>query len=526
MQAVLRDVRDGVILVEYPGSSGDEANAAAVSLGRRLREAGEEGLLDAVPGARTLLVVFDPDRLSVERLRRLVERAIVMATDEGAGSRLLRVPVVYDGEDLAELASARGISATELARRHAAGRYRVAFVGFAPGFAYLSGLPEELSTPRLATPRPRVPAGSVAIGGSWTGIYPAVLPGGWRLIGRTSVRLFDAHADPPSLLVPGDRVEFESVGPAQLPVPEPPRPRETGGPVVARVLSPGLSTTVQGAPRYGLASSGVPSGGAMDLASLEFANALVGNRPGAPALEITLAGPELEILGDTLLAVAGGEAPVETGGGALMRGEPFAAAAGDRVRIRPRHAGGPRLPRSPRRRGGRCREAALRRRHPDSPHRPGRVDSPHRPGRTGPPASGARRWREDGRASRPARARGGAVPSRGSRAVFRFALARHPGERPAGTAALGRSGGPRLDSRDRVFGNRAGHDPGAGRRPAHRSRSGRAGDRGLPEDRNGRLGRSGAGGSGPAGGRPALSADFSRAGSRRAGPGGSTMSVP
>ena len=333
MQAVLRDVRDGVILVEYPGSSGDEANAAAVSLGRRLREAGEEGLLDAVPGARTLLVVFDPDRLSVERLRRLVERAIVMATDEGAGSRLLRVPVVYDGEDLAELASARGISATELARRHAAGRYRVAFVGFAPGFAYLSGLPEELSTPRLATPRPRVPAGSVAIGGSWTGIYPAVLPGGWRLIGRTSVRLFDAHTDPPSLLVPGDRVEFESVGPAQLPVPEPPRPRETGGPVVARVLSPGLSTTVQGAPRYGLASSGVPSGGAMDLASLEFANALVGNRPGAPALEITLAGPELEILGDTLLAVAGGEAPVETGGGALMRGEPFAAAAGDRVRF-------------------------------------------------------------------------------------------------------------------------------------------------------------------------------------------------
>ncbi len=333
MQAVLRDVRDGVILVEYPGSSGDEANAAAVSLGRRLREAGEEGLLDAVPGARTLLVVFDPDRLSVERLRRLVERAIVMATDEGAGSRLLRVPVVYDGEDLAELASARWISATELARRHAAGRYRVAFVGFAPGFAYLSGLPEELSTPRLATPRPRVPAGSVAIGGSWTGIYPAVLPGGWRLIGRTSLRLFDAHADPPSLLVPGDRVEFESVGPAQLPVPEPPRPRETGGPVVARVLSPGLSTTVQGAPRYGLASSGVPSGGAMDLASLEFANALVGNRPGAPALEITLAGPELEILGDTLLAVAGGEAPVETGGGALMRREPFAAAAGDRVRI-------------------------------------------------------------------------------------------------------------------------------------------------------------------------------------------------
>ncbi len=332
MQAVFRDVRDGVMLVEYPGSSDEEANRAAVALGRRLREAGEDGLLDAVPGARSLLVVFDPDRLTAEVLTRSIERP-GGATAADSTTRVLRVPVVYDGEDLAELASARGIPGAELARRHAAGRYRVAFVGFAPGFGYLSGLPAELATPRLTTPRPRVPAGSVAIGGPWTGIYPAALPGGWRLIGRTSVRLFDARADPPSLLVPGDRVEFESVGPGQLPAPEPPPSREPDGILFARVAAPGLATTIQGGPKYGLGSSGVPPGGATDTASLDFANALVGNRPGAPALEITLAGPELEILGDALFAVAGGEGPVECRGRAVPRRETFRAAAGDRVRI-------------------------------------------------------------------------------------------------------------------------------------------------------------------------------------------------
>jgi len=323
-----------VILVEYPGSSGEEANRAAVSLGKSLREAREPGLLDAIPGARTLLVVFDPDRLRADRLFPLIQRRNGTVPDPATTSRRLRVPVVYDGEDLAELANARGISAAEFAQRHAAGRYRVAFVGFAPGFAYLSGLPEELATPRLKTPRPRVPAGSLAIGGPWTGIYPAALPGGWRLIGRTSVRLFDALADPPSLLVPGDHVEFESIGSGRLPGPEAsPRSPALDGPVFARVLASGLSTTVQGAPRHGLGSSGVPPGGAMDRVSLEFANVLVGNPPGAPALEITLAGPDLEILEEAVLAVAGADAPVEWRGNGATRLEAFRATAGDRVRI-------------------------------------------------------------------------------------------------------------------------------------------------------------------------------------------------
>ena len=205
-------------------------------------------------------------------------------------ARLLRLPVLYDGEDLAELAQRAGLPAQELARRHAAGRYRVAFVGFAPGFAYLSGLPGELASPRRTSPRPRVPAGSVAIGGAWTGIYPSASPGGWNLLGRTSAVLFDAAADPPSLLAPGDRVEFEAV--TALP-PARPRPpvAAPAGRAAFRVLSPGLFTSIQGAPRRGLGSSGVPPGGAMDPLGLAVANAEVGNPPDASGARDDPRGP-------------------------------------------------------------------------------------------------------------------------------------------------------------------------------------------------------------------------------------------
>ena len=265
---------------------------------------------DAIPAARSLLVIYDPWRTE----RELVAAAIARSASPPAGveerARILRLPVVYDGEDLADVAQRTGLPPSELARRHAAARYRVAFVGFAPGFAYLFGLPPELASPRRATPRPRVPAGSVAIGGAWTGVYPSASPGGWRLIGRTSAVLFDAAADPPSLLAPGDRVEFEAV--RQFPAPR----RSVAVAVAAaeaappgrpafRVLSPGLFTSIQGAPRHGLGSSGVPPGGAMDPRGLALANAEVGNPRDAPALEITFAGPELEALEDAVVSSRG-----------------------------------------------------------------------------------------------------------------------------------------------------------------------------------------------------------------------------
>ncbi|MGH2418244.1 MAG: 5-oxoprolinase subunit B family protein, partial [Candidatus Limnocylindria bacterium] len=115
----------------------------------------------------------------------------------------------YDGPDLAEVADLTGLAPSDVIARHAGTELRVLFCGFAPGFAYLGELPPVLHVGRLSTPRTRTPAGSVAIAGSMTGIYPADLPGGWRVIGRTEVGMFDPRQDPPALLLPGDRVRFE-----------------------------------------------------------------------------------------------------------------------------------------------------------------------------------------------------------------------------------------------------------------------------------------------------------------------------
>ena len=281
-----------------------------------------------------------PFRTEREHVAAAIERSGSQPPGVEERARLLRLPVVYDGEDLAELAQRAGLSAHELARRHAAGRYRVAFVGFAPGFAYLSGLPGELASPRRPSPRPRVPAGSVAIGGAWTGIYPSASPGGWNLLGRTSAVLFDAAADPPSLLAPGDRVEFEAVTALPPARPRPPAAAPAGR-AAFRVLSPGLFTSIQGAPRRGLGSSGVPPGGAMDPRGLAVANAEVGNPPDAPALEMTLAGPELEALEDAVLS---GRGRVRSGErirfGRVERGaREYVAVAGGFVD--PRRAGDP-----------------------------------------------------------------------------------------------------------------------------------------------------------------------------------------
>ena len=322
-------MRDGALLVEYPGHSEEKANRAAVSLSRRLRALAGAGLLDAIPGAQTILVLFDPARLSRRRLAEEIARPDP-ATDSG-GSRLFRFPAVYDGDDLSELARAAGLSPEEFAWRHASTEYRVAFIGFSPGFPYLTGLPSELAAPRLPEPRPRVAPGSIAIGGPYTGIYPSATPGGWRLIGRTAARLFEEIAEPPALLAPGDRVRFDEVRTLERPV-RPPDRAEPRSPVL-RLLSSGLFTSVQGAPRYGLGASGIPAGGAMDFASLAAANALVGNAPDAPGLEITVHGPDLEALSPCVVAFAGSGLDAERNGRSAPEGEAIALATGDRLRL-------------------------------------------------------------------------------------------------------------------------------------------------------------------------------------------------
>ncbi|MCW2918409.1 MAG: allophanate hydrolase [Actinomycetia bacterium] len=197
----VRSAGDTALLVE----TGDLATAHR--LHAAVRAARIPGVVDVVPGERTVLVVTDPARCDLARLAALLP-TLPLPESYGSDAATVEIPVTYDGEDLDEVASLTGLSRSEVITRHAAGSYVVAYLGFAPGFAYLTGLDPVLHVARRDTPRTAVPAGSVAIAGPYSSVYPAPSPGGWRLLGHTDLILWDTHHDPPSLLQPGTQVRF------------------------------------------------------------------------------------------------------------------------------------------------------------------------------------------------------------------------------------------------------------------------------------------------------------------------------
>ena len=187
------------------------ADAAEVTaLHRWLLERPWPSITAVVPAARTVLVEVDPgDRSALDTVRRGVADFVAGASPAGAPpAATVEVPVVYDGEDLLWVAEHCGVSVEEVIRRHGAATYTAAFCGFSPGFAYLIGGDAALQVPRRERPRTRVPAGSLAIAGEFTAVYPAASPGGWRLIGRALVDVWRVDREPPALIAPGDRVRF------------------------------------------------------------------------------------------------------------------------------------------------------------------------------------------------------------------------------------------------------------------------------------------------------------------------------
>ena len=192
---------DGV-LVEVDSLGEVEAVRAAVAA------AGLPDVVELVPAARTVLVVTRPGRAAV--VRELLTTADLTHRPEVDGDEVV-IGVHYDGPDLDLVAETAGLTTAEVVELHTGADYRVAFCGFAPGFAYLTGLPEPLRQPRLDSPRTKVPAGSVGVAGEFTAAYPRATPGGWRLVGRTDAPLFDPRRPTPALLTPGDRVRFEAV---------------------------------------------------------------------------------------------------------------------------------------------------------------------------------------------------------------------------------------------------------------------------------------------------------------------------
>jgi len=317
-----------------------QAEAAAGALAAALRAARLPGVLDVIPGARTVLVTTEPGSWELGALAERVA-AVPVTAGAAAGRALAEIPVVYDGPDLADVARLTGLTVSEVTARHAAREYAVGWLGFSPGFAYLTGLDPALEVSRLDAPRLRVPAGSVAIAGGLSAVYPAESPGGWRLLGRTSAALWDSGREPPALLAPGMRVRFRPV--SDLPPASPvtgaaaAEPRKAG--VVIEVIRPGPLATVQDLGRPGLGHLGVPRSGAADAASLLRANQLTGNPPGAAGLELTLGKAVLRFSGEALVAVTGAAVPVtlttgaDRGAAEMEFGTAFGVRAGGLLRI-------------------------------------------------------------------------------------------------------------------------------------------------------------------------------------------------
>lgn len=324
------------VLVDLPGTDAVRALDAA------LRADPPAGVVDVVPAARTVLVRFGTGRDAAHALEPVAaaaadaasgiapSRATEAAAPGGADAPVV-LPVRYDGADLAEIAALTGLSADEVVRRHTAPTYDVAFGGFMPGFAYLTGLDPALHIPRRSSPRAQVPAGSVAVAGEFAAVYPRGTPGGWRLLGTCDVPLFDVDGDPPALLRPGTSVRFvderqvltvrgsavdagvdpsrqESLpGAGSVHEPDGSRHGEDAGSV--EVITPGPLTLVQDRGRPGLGAVGVGRSGAADAGALRLANRLVGNGPDAAGLEVLLGGLEIRFRRAGVVALTGAEAP-------------------------------------------------------------------------------------------------------------------------------------------------------------------------------------------------------------------------
>ncbi|ONH31442.1 urea amidolyase family protein [Pseudofrankia asymbiotica] len=342
----MRTLRCGAegVLVEL-----DDLDAAQASYDA-LRQAPPAGVVDLVPAARTVLVTFAADRTDATSvttaIRAVLATALPATTHPNPvrerapaggldGVRVVEIPVRYDGPDLADVARLTGLTEAEVVRRHTAAEHRVAFCGFAPGFAYITGLDRALRLARRPVPRARVPAGSVAIADEFSGVYPTASPGGWHLLGTTALRPFDLDRDPPFALPPGTRVRFVDLdarpGPETQPDlrtrpaletrPDAETPRAgfrraaglradhgaaaTGAATMIEVLATGPLATVQDEGRPGLAHLGVPRSGAADRGSHRLANRLVGNRAGAATVEATFGGLAVRFERAALVALTG-----------------------------------------------------------------------------------------------------------------------------------------------------------------------------------------------------------------------------
>lgn len=339
---------DCAIVIDL-GNDVEEGVASRVrALVANLGGAPPQGVVDIVPAHAQVAVFYDPVRIGdFKAFCREMEARVAQADDAAVAAvgRRVEIPTHYGGSsgpDLDAVSRSSGMAPEEVISLHSGAEYLVHAIGFVPGFPYLGGLPKRLVTPRRATPRAKVERGSVGIGGAQTGIYPIATPGGWNIIGRTPLWLFNPHRESPALLQVGDRVKFVPLSAAELEQQlmvagaaeeEARRAREEAHREALQrgagleVSSAGMFTTVQDCGRPNHRAAGVSPGGAADPFGLRVANLLVGNPEGAAALEFTLVGPEIVFHHDALIALGGAEF------GGMPRWQPLSISRGTRLKL-------------------------------------------------------------------------------------------------------------------------------------------------------------------------------------------------
>ncbi len=336
---------EGGLLVFFANRISVGINARVHRLYRGIRERGQDGIIDLVPAYASLLITFDPDLLTHSALKAAILDIASEITETAANSLTVAkthvVPVQYGGDlgpDFEDVARLHSVATSELVRLHTGRSYHVYFLGFLPGFAYLGTLPRKLGTPRLPTPRARVPAGSVGLAGMQTAVYPLPSPGGWRIIGHTSLPVWDPYAKEPSRFAPGDRVSFvqSAQAAAAVPMAEPVTP--PARPLFEVLAAPGL-TAVQDLGRPGLAHLGIAQGGVVDTQAAIRANSLVGNEPGAALLEMTWSGPALLALSNATIALDGADLECRVDGALVPLGLSWFVRRGSSLRFSHTHPG-------------------------------------------------------------------------------------------------------------------------------------------------------------------------------------------
>lgn len=341
----IRPVGDRALLVECADLDD------VLALHGALRAEPVPGQTDLLAAATTVLVVLDHPGSTRAAAAALAGREAARGVRQPG--REVVVETVYDGADLAGVAALTGLSPEGVVAAHTGQTWTAAFGGFAPGFVYLAGEDRRLDAPRLDTPRTAVPAGSVAVGGPFSAVYPRRSPGGWRLIGRTAAVLWDLDREPPALVRPGDAVRFravrdvavlagahrEEVAPTTAPTTAPaaadPPAAETRPGLV--VVVPGPQSLVQDLGRPGLLDLGVSASGALDRGAARRANRLVGNPRGAAVVESLLGGLRVRAVTDLVVAVTGATGPLTRVGaaqrGGVEREAPFRLAPGDELEL-------------------------------------------------------------------------------------------------------------------------------------------------------------------------------------------------